>query len=137
MPVPGIIIIAGAAARAVATKAAGRAAGGIVGKGGKNVNPLYKNMTDKIQSNSVKVKPAGYKGVSQTQEALSKVKPLTPTPKGPNVKIVKTQAQINAEGNAKARAALGLPPRATTQELASRASKEKFYMMKSRIKRGK
>jgi len=137
MPVPGIIAITGVAARAVAKKAAGRAVGGIVGKGNKNVNPLYRNTTNKIQSNSVKVKPAGYKGISQTQEALSKVKPLKPTPKGPNVKIVKSQAQINAEGNAKARAALGLPPRATTQETASRASREKIALMKSRIKRGK
>jgi hypothetical protein len=50
--------------------------------------------------------------------------------------IPKTQAQINAEGIAKGRAALGLSPKPTAQEIAARASKEKASLMKSRIKRG-
>ena len=49
------LIAAGIAARAVAKKLATRAAGGITGKGAKQVNPVYKNQTDQIQKNSVKV----------------------------------------------------------------------------------
>ena len=99
------MIAAGIVARAVAKKLASRAAGGITGKGAKAVNPVYRNTTDAIQRNSVKV--------------------------------VKSQAQINAEGAAKARAAMGLPPKPTAQEIAARASREKASLMKSRIKRGK
>ena len=47
------LIAAGIAARAVASKLATRAAGGIVGAGAKSVNPVYKNI-----GSSVKVKPA-------------------------------------------------------------------------------
>ena len=49
------LIAAGIAARAVAKKLATRAAGGITGKGAKQVNPVYRNQTDQIQKNSVKV----------------------------------------------------------------------------------
>jgi hypothetical protein len=103
MPIP--MIAAGIAARAAAKKIATRAVGGITGKGAKAVNPVYKNTTDAIQRNSVKV--------------------------------VKSQAQINAEGAAKARAAMGLPPKPTAQEIAARSSREKIALMRSRIKRGK
>jgi hypothetical protein len=51
------IIAAGIAARAIAKKLASRAAGGITGKGSKAVNPVYRNTTDAIQRNSVKVVP--------------------------------------------------------------------------------
>jgi hypothetical protein len=47
------LIAAGVVARAVAKKLATRAAGGIVGKGAKSVNPVYKNT-----SSSVKVVPS-------------------------------------------------------------------------------
>jgi hypothetical protein len=103
MPIP--MIAAGIAARAAAKKIATRAVGGITGKGAKAVNPVYKNTTDAIQRNSVKV--------------------------------VKSQAQINAEGAAKARVAMGLPPKPTAQEIAARSSREKIALMRSRIKRGK
>ena len=46
------MIAAGIAARAVAKKLATRAAGGIVGKGAKSVNPIYKNSNLKIPSNA-------------------------------------------------------------------------------------
>jgi hypothetical protein len=46
------LIAAGIAARVVGKKLASRAAGGIVGAGSKNVNPVYKNT-----SSSVKVVP--------------------------------------------------------------------------------
>ena len=49
------LIAAGIAARALGKKLASRAAGGITGKGAKSVNPVYKNQTDQIQKNSVKV----------------------------------------------------------------------------------
>jgi hypothetical protein len=103
MPIP--MIAAGIAARAAAKKIATRAVGGITGKGSKAVNPVYRNTTDAIQRNSVKV--------------------------------VKSQAQINAEGAAKARVAMGLPPKPTAQEIAARSSREKIALMRSRIKRGK
>jgi hypothetical protein len=103
MPIP--MIAAGIAARAAAKKIATRAVGGITGKGSKAVNPVYRNTTDAIQRNSVKV--------------------------------VKSQAQINAEGAAKARVAMGLPPKQTAQEIAARSSREKIALMRSRIKRGK
>jgi hypothetical protein len=103
MPIP--MIAAGIAARAAAKKIATRAVGGITGKGAKAVNPVYKNTTDAIQRNSVKV--------------------------------VKSQAQINAEGAAKARVAMGLPPKPTAQEIAARSSREKIALMRNRIKRGK
>ena len=99
------MIAAGIAARAAAKKIATRAVGGITGKGSTAVNPVYRNTTDAIQRNSVKV--------------------------------IKSQAQINAEGAAKARVAMGLPPKPTAQETAARASREKIALMKSRIKRGK
>ena len=41
MALPILGLAAGMAARAAAKKAASRAVGGIVGKGGKNVNPIY------------------------------------------------------------------------------------------------
>ena len=50
------LIAAGAAARAIASKLATRAIGGITGVGAKNVNPVYRNQTNQIQGNSVKVK---------------------------------------------------------------------------------
>jgi hypothetical protein len=103
MPIP--MIAAGIAARAAAKKIATRAVGGITGRGSTAVNPVYRNTTDAIQRNSVKV--------------------------------VKSQAQINAEGAAKARAAMGLPPKPTAQEIAARSSREKIALMRSRIKRGK
>ena len=49
---------------------------------------------------------------------------------------VKSQAQINAEGIAKARQSIGLPAKPTAQEIASRASKEKARLQTPRIKRG-
>jgi hypothetical protein len=103
MPIP--MIAAGIAARAAAKKIATRAVGGITGRGSTAVNPVYRNTTDAIQRNSVKV--------------------------------VKSQAQINAEGAAKARVAMGLPPKPTAQEIAARSSREKIALMRSRIKRGK
>jgi hypothetical protein len=48
------LIAAGIAARAVAKKLATRAAGGIVGAGAKQVNPVYRNMG----TGSVKVVPS-------------------------------------------------------------------------------
>ena len=101
------MIAAGIAARAVAKKIATRAVGGITGKGAKAVNPVYKN-------------------VRATTDAIQKN----------SVKIKKSQAQINAEGAANARVQMGLPPKATTQELAARASREKANLMRSRIRRG-
>ena len=100
MPLP--IIAAGIAARAVAKKLTTRAVAGITGRGARTVNPVYRNQTDAIQRNSVKV--------------------------------VKSQVQINAEGAAKARAAMGLPPKPTPTEIASRAAKEKLKLQKPRIK---
>lgn len=53
MALPILGIAAGIAARAAAKKAASRAVGGIVGKGAKQVNPVYRNIGP-----SVKTKPA-------------------------------------------------------------------------------
>ena len=50
------LIAAGIVAKAVAKKLATRAAGGITGAGAKQVNPVYRNQTNQIQKNSVKVK---------------------------------------------------------------------------------
>ena len=60
MPAPGIVAAGIAAVRAV---------GGILGKGGKNVNPVYNTP---VVSN-VKVKPAGYKGTMQTKNDIKKL----------------------------------------------------------------
>ena len=78
------MIAAGIAARAVAKKIATRAVGGITGKGAKAVNPVYKN-------------------VRATTDAIQKN----------SVKLVKTQAQINAEGLAKIRQTLNIPAKGT------------------------
>ena len=102
------MIAAGIAARAAAKKIATRAVGGITGKGAKTVNPVYQN-------------------VKTTTDAIQRN----------SVKVVRSQAQINAEGAAKARAAMGLPPKPTAQEIAARSSREKIELMRSRIKRGK
>ncbi len=51
------LVAAGIAARAVAKKLASRAAGGIVGAGAKQVNPVYRNISNQtkdIAKNSVK-----------------------------------------------------------------------------------
>lgn len=53
MALPILGVVAGVAARAVAKKAASRAVGGIVGKGAKQVNPVYRNIGP-----SVKVVPS-------------------------------------------------------------------------------
>ena len=45
------LIAAGIAARLVAKKLATRAAGGIVGTGAKNVNPVYKNIGPSVKQN--------------------------------------------------------------------------------------
>jgi hypothetical protein len=68
------LIAAGVAARAVAKKLATRAAGGITGKGAKQVNPVYRNQTDQIQKNSVKVKPAARQkaGKKDIQQFINK-----------------------------------------------------------------
>lgn len=60
MPVPGI----------AAGLAAVRLVAGIVGKGGKNVNPLY----NRPVTPSVVVKPQGPKGAVQTGRDLDKLK---------------------------------------------------------------
>ena len=70
------LIAAGVAARAVAKKLATRAAGGITGKGAKNVNPVYKNMDKqvtplsksvKINSNPNKTPAKGKRNPTQTK----------------------------------------------------------------------
>jgi len=54
MAIPVLGVVAGIAARTAAKKAASRAVGGIVGKGGKNVNPLYNTPSlGKIQAKGV------------------------------------------------------------------------------------
>lgn len=53
MALPILGLAAGIAARAAAKKAASRAVGGIVGKGAKQVNPVYRNIGP-----SVKVVPS-------------------------------------------------------------------------------
>ena len=53
------LIAAGIAARAVAKKLVTRATGGITGAGANQVNPIYRNQTNQIQKNSVKVKQKG------------------------------------------------------------------------------
>lgn len=55
MALPILGVVAGVAARAAAKKVASRVVGGITGKGAKQVNPVYRNQTDQIQKNSVKV----------------------------------------------------------------------------------
>lgn len=62
------MIAAGIAARAVAKKLATRAAGGITGKGAKQVNPMYRNMDKQV------------------------------TPLSKNAKINKAEAKANARG---------------------------------------
>ena len=54
------LIAAGLVARAAAKKLASRAAGGIAGKGAKSVNPVYKMMDKQVTplSKNVKLKPA-------------------------------------------------------------------------------
>ena len=47
--------IALAALRTISNAKIVRTIGGITGQGSKSVNPVYKNMTDKILANSVKV----------------------------------------------------------------------------------
>ena len=72
-----------------------RSVGGITGEGSKNVNPVYRNTTDAIQKNSVKV-----------------------------VKPARTQEQINAEGIANARKALNKPAKPTTQDVIAKEARE-------------
>ena len=55
MPGP-LAPLALAALRTISNAKIVRTIGGIAGQGSKSVNPVYKNMTDKIQANSVKIK---------------------------------------------------------------------------------
>jgi hypothetical protein len=61
MPAPGILAAGIAAARAV---------GGILGKAGKNVNPVYN--TPVVPSVKV-IKNPGYKGTKQTADEIKKL----------------------------------------------------------------
>ena len=62
------LIAAGVAARAVAKKLATSAAGGITGKGAKNVNPVYKNTgTVKVNSNPNKTPAKGERNPTQNR----------------------------------------------------------------------
>ena len=122
------MIAAGIAARAAAKKIVTRAVGGITGGGSKTVNPVYKNQNF---SETVLKRPSYTPKNSLTERAI------TDAIQKNSVKTVKSQAQINAEGVANARTAMGLPPKPTAQEIAARASREKASLMKSRIKRGK
>ena len=63
MPAPGIVAAGIAAARVV---------GGIMGKGGKNVNPVYKNVVE--PKSAVKVKPQGLRGMNQEAVDMTKIK---------------------------------------------------------------
>jgi hypothetical protein len=122
------LIAAGIAARAVAKKLATRAAGGITGSGAKQVTPVYRNQGfSEAVLKRPSYTPKNSLGKRATTDAIQKN----------SVKTVKSQAQINAEGAANARTAMGLSPKPTAQEIAARASREKASLMKSRIKRGK
>lgn len=63
MPAPGVIAAGIAAVRVV---------GGIMGKGSKNVNPVYKNVGE--PKSAVKVVRPSNKGVGQTGRDLDKLK---------------------------------------------------------------
>jgi hypothetical protein len=104
MPIP--LTAAGLAAlRVISGVKLARTTGGIVGPGSKAVNPVYKNMTDKIQSNSVKV--------TKTQAQINKE----------GLEKVRQALNIPAKGTP-----------AYQRYLASKASKENVALMKSRIK---
>ena len=93
------LIAAGIAARAVATKLATRAVGGIVGAGAKTVAPIYKN----IGTGSVKVvKPADKNIASRFQKEVNQ-KSTNETANyksGSNAtKQAKYQERVNSEVN--------------------------------------
>ena len=74
--------IALAALRTISNAKIVRTIGGITGQGSKSVNPVYKNMTDKIQANSVKVTKTqaqiNAEGLKKIKEALNLPKKGTP-----------------------------------------------------------
>ena len=74
--------IALAALRTISNAKIVRTIGGITGQGSKSVNPVYKNMTDKIQANSVKVTKTqaqiNAEGLKKIREALNLPKKGTP-----------------------------------------------------------
>ena len=72
MALPILGLAAGIAARAAAKKAASRAVGGIAGKGASKVNPVYRNQTDQIQKNSVKVQKNSFDTYLDACEYLPK-----------------------------------------------------------------
>ena len=96
------LIAAGIAARAVAKKLATRAAGGIVGAGSKNVNPVYRNtgsvktvpsvslsqnrakVTNEYKTDIAKKRKSGEQSKSISDSAESFYKNYT---KSPTVKI--------------------------------------------------
>jgi len=81
MPVP-LGPAALAALRVISAAKAARKTGGIVGAGSKSVNPVYKNMTDTIQGNSVKVTKTqaqiNAEGLKKVREALNLPEKGTP-----------------------------------------------------------
>ena len=97
MPAPFLIggIIARAALKKIATsQRAIRTVGGITGGGSKSVTPVYKNMTDNIQSNSVKVTK------TQAQinaEGLAKIRQTLNIPAKGTPAAAKTSAQIKKD----------------------------------------
>ena len=104
-----------------------RSVGGITGEGSKNVNPVYRNTADVAPKNSVLQQgmPTNSSGKQpKIPKTPGEAKPLKP----------RTQDQINAEGIAKAREAMGLPPKPTAQEIASRTARENLNLQKPRIK---
>jgi hypothetical protein len=83
-----------AALRVISAAKAARTTGGIVGAGSKSVNPVYKNMTETIQSNSVKVTK------TQAQinaEGLKKVREALNLPEKGTSAAVKISSQIKKD----------------------------------------
>ena len=83
-----------AALRVISAAKAARKTGGIVGAGSKSVNPVYKNMTDTIQGNSVKVTK------TQAQinaEGLAKIKKALNLPEKGTPAASKISSQIKKD----------------------------------------
>jgi len=91
-----------AALRVISAAKAARKTGGIVGAGSKSVNPVYKNMTDTIQGNSVKVTKTqaqiNAEGLKKVREALNLPEKGTPAA----VKISSQIKKDNASSSVKA-----------------------------------
>jgi len=128
------MIAAGLVAKAAAKKLASRAAGGIAGKGAKSVNPMYKMMDKQVTplSKNVKLKPAAKPIGNPLNEAKAMESMLSSASRGGIGKQLGKSKDFRVANSKK------LQPKLNQQKFINEAKKKPPIKINSAIpKRGK